>query len=154
RRRPWVSRVVALIQPREIYTDPFWAATDQRGQRIAHRVPAVVVTRREFRQHVVCARIDLVAPQPRLLDQPTASRVDDDPLVAPGGLDAAPAAPRRVRGRLDAKAPPLDLVDRLWPGAVGADHVLPRTGHAVEAARDLVHTPADAPLVVVDPGPG
>src|SRR5690606_25506124 len=38
-------------------------------------------------------------------------------------------------------------------GAVGADHVLPRTGHAVEAARDLVHAPADAALVVLDVEP-
>src|SRR5690554_85502 len=76
RRRRSVSRVVALSQPREIYTDPFWAATDQRGQRIAHRVPAVVVARSELREYVVGAWVDLVAPEPRLLDEPPAAWVD------------------------------------------------------------------------------
>src|SRR5690606_26903559 len=113
----------------------------------------VVITRRELRQHVVGARVDLVAPQPRLLDQATAARVDDDPLIAPEVLDAVLDAAAPFWRGLDSETAPPDLVDRLGSGAVGADHMLPRPGHAVEAARDLVHAPADAPLVVLDVEP-
>src|SRR5690606_36128637 len=102
---------------------------------------------------LVGALVHLVAPEPRLLDQPPAARVDDDPLVAPEVLDAVLDAPRPFRRRLDAETAPPDLVDRLRARRVGADHVLPRPWHAVEAARDLVHAPADAALVVLDVEP-